>query len=109
MAKRASLSFDALKESKAAPASGEGEAGRPAVVPAQPPPAVKRGRGRPAKRAPGLKTFGMTLRVSGPLRLALRRAAEKETDARGEVVSVHDVIVEAVTAHLARKGVKIEG
>ncbi len=111
MAKRASLSFDALKGSKATPATGEGETPRPtpeASGPAPAPKAEKRGRGRPKKRAEG-KPFGMTLRVSGPLRLALRRAAERETDAKGEVVSVHDVILEAVGAHLARKGVKVEG
>jgi hypothetical protein len=106
MAKRASLSFDALKGSKATPATGEGEAQAARTAPTAK--AEKRGRGRPAKRDPDAKTFGMTLRIPGSLRLALRRAAERETDAKGRVVSVHDVILEAVDAYLARKGVKVD-
>jgi hypothetical protein len=106
MAKRASLSFDAMVGSKTAPATGEAATPAAQPVPAAEP--EKRGRGRPKKRAEG-KPFGMTLRVSGPLRLALRRAAEQETDAKGQVVSVHDVILKAVGDHLARKGVKVEG
>lgn len=113
MAKRASLSFDALKGSKAAPATGEGEtaarADRQASGHDAPPaPATTpRGRGRPAKRDPAAQVFGMTLRVPSDLRRALRRAAEMETDARGQVVSVHDVILQAVDAYLSRKGVKV--
>ena len=107
MAKRASLNFDALKGSKAIPAAGEGET--PASVSrateAKP---IKRGRGRPPVRDPNAKVFGMTLRIPGDLRLALRRLAEQETDAQGRVVSVHDVILQAVEARLARKGVKVE-
>ncbi len=105
MAKRASLNFDALKGSKAIPATGEGETPAPAVVKAEP---AKRGRGRPPVRAPGAKVFGMTLRIPGELRLALRRLAEQETDSRGRVVSVHDVILQAVEAHLSRKGVRLD-
>ena len=104
MAKRASLSFDAMVGSKTAPATGE--AATPAARPAPVAKTEKRGRGRPAKRDPDAKTFGMTLRIPGSLRLALRRAAERETDAKGRVVSVHDVILEAVDAYLARKGIK---
>lgn len=107
MAKRASLSFDAVKASKAAPPvttappaapepteGGDGEGGR--------------GRGRPRTRPADVKIYGMTLRIPGELRRALRRLAEDETDERQRVVSVHDVILEAVEAHLARKGVKVE-
>jgi hypothetical protein len=112
MAKRASLSFDALKGSKATPATGEGEAPRisdklseKAEAPAAP---EKRGRGRPAKRPTTDRTFGMTLRIPGNLRRAMRRLAEDETDAQGRVVSIHDIILQAVEAHLVRKGVKVE-
>lgn len=96
MAKRASLTFDALKGSKAGAAP---EAAAPAKVDLP----EKRGRGRPPVRDPDAKVFGMTLRIPGDLRKALRRVAEDETEARGRVVSVHDVILQAIEAHLARK------
>ena len=74
---------------------------------------AKRGRGRPPKRkAPALGgqtiTFGQTIRMTPGLRKALRAAADAETDAKGKVVSVHDVILDAVHAHLRRKGIAIE-
>ena len=104
MAKRASLSFDALK-------AGKGQA--PAPEPAPPvatsepePKAEKRGRGRPAKRPADGRIYGMTLRVPGDLRRRLRRLAEDETDARGSVVSIHDLILEAVTELLIDREVR---
>lgn len=103
MAKRASLSFDALKAAKAS-ASAD-----PAPAPvAEPTPAKAegRGRGRPAKRPTDTRIYGMTLRVPGDLRRALRRLAEDETDARGQVVSVHDLILEAVEALLIERQVR---
>lgn len=103
MAKRASLSFDAVKASKASPPATE-----PPPAPAAAEPEEKRGRGRPPKRAADEKVFGMTLRVPGNLRRALRRLAEEETDNANQVVSVHDVILEAVQDHLRRKGVKVD-
>lgn len=99
---RAPLSFDQVKASKPTPAAAE-----PAPVAQPEPQEEKRGRGRPAKRPADERVFGMTLRVPGALRRALRRLAEEETDDTGRIVSVHDVILEAVTAHLARKGVKV--
>ena len=105
MAKRAALTFDAMKVAKGAPAPSEAPPPAPAAAA---PEAAKRGRGRPAKRPEGVKLYGMTLRVPSDLRRALRRLAEDETDARGEVVSIHDLILEAVGSHLARKGVKVE-
>ena len=106
MAKRAALTFDAMKVAKGAAA----EAPAPvAAVQAPAPEAEKRGRGRPAKRPEGVKLYGMTLRIPSNLRRALRRLADDETDARGgDVVSIHDLILEAVGSHLASKGVKVE-
>lgn len=60
-------------------------------------------RGRPRKRPENHRIYGMTLRINGELRKELRRAAEDETDQRGEVVSIHDVILDAVAAHLEHK------
>ncbi len=94
-----------MSQSKATKLSGDRE--ESATSPAPAIDAAKRTRGRPTKRDPEEKTFGMTLRVPGSLRLALRRAAERETDAEGKVVSVHDVILAAVKTHLASKGVKV--
>lgn len=102
MAKRASLSFDALKQSKAPPAEPV-EGAAPSDLE---PKAEKRGRGRPAKRPADSRIYGMTLRVPGELRRALRRLAEDETDARGSVVSIHDLILEAVGAYLIEKNVR---
>lgn len=92
MAGRGKLTFDAVKASKAT-TPAEGDTTTP----------EKRGRGRPAKRAGDERLFGMTLRIPGELRLALRRAAEDETDRQGRVVSVHDVILAAIESHLAAR------
>jgi hypothetical protein len=107
MAKRANLSFDALKQSKVQPAT---EAA-PSRTTSQPLDAgdgadPKRGRGRPPKRPADSRIYGMTLRVPGELRRALRRLAEDETDARGSVVSIHDLILEAVGAYLIERNVR---
>lgn len=104
MAKRASLSFDALKGSKVAPAAGEGQGASSPAAPVSEP----RERGRPRKRAEDVKVYGMTLRIPGNMRRALRRLAEDETDAQGRVVSIHDLVLEGLEALLARKGVKVE-
>lgn len=108
MAKRGSLTFDAVKASKAAPPAGE-PAPPPAPAAEPSPKATRRGRGRPAKREEGVKLYGMTLRIPSAYRNALRRAAEQETDRQGRVVSVHDVILEAVEKHLRRKGIAMGG
>lgn len=99
---RAKLTFDGVKASKGAPAPS------PAPATHEAPPADPKGRGRPAKRDPNEKTFGMTLRFSGGLRKALRKAAEDDTDAKGAVVSVHDVILAAVEAELKRREIPTE-
>lgn len=64
----------------------------------------QRTRGRPAKHVPGEKIFGMTLRIPGELRKSLRQVADIETDRAGAVVSVHDVILQAIHADLKRRG-----
>ena len=104
MAKRASLSFDALKAAKGTPAPEAVAA--PEAPPKPAATAEKRGRGRPAKRPADGRIYGMTLRVPGDLRRRLRRLAEDETDARGQVVSVHDLILEAVTELLIDREVR---
>jgi len=92
---RAKLTFADVKASKVP---------GPTESPKAPEPEA-RGRGRPPKRDPDAKTYGMTLRVSAGLRKALRKAAEDDTDRGGEVVSVHDVIMGAVEAELSRRGI----
>ena len=42
------------------------------------------------------------------LRRALRAAADLETDQAGAVVSVHDIILEAVHRYLVAKGIQVE-
>lgn len=100
--KRAPLSFDAMKAVKAEPAPTVAEAA----------PETPRGRGRPAKRSKEAVTYGMTLRIDGKTRKALRRAAEMATDERersglGGVVSAHDIILEALHKELEARGVKV--
>ena len=68
-----------------------------------PEPTIPRKRGRPRKRAEG-QTFGLTVRMDGDLRRQLRRLAEDETDRRGAVVTINDLMVEAAAAASARGG-----
>jgi hypothetical protein len=110
MAKRPALTFAAVKAAKtdsAPPVEPEIEdAAGPPVEPdieeeaAQ----VKRGR-RP--KADG-RVYGMTLRISPALRLALRRAADRDTERSktGAIVSVHDVILKAIKSDLNRRGLR---
>ena len=90
MAKRAALTFDAMKVAKG------GSAARPAPI-APPPTAVepgaeKRGRGRPAKRPEGVKLYGMTLRIPSDLRRALRRLAEDDPQCGVKREAVADAV-----------------
>ena len=100
--KRAPLNFNAMKAQKddIAPVVAE-------AAPQEP-----KGRGRPAKRSKETVTYGMTLRIDGKTRKALRRAAELATDERersglGGVVSAHDIILEALLKELEARGVKV--
>mgnify|MGYP003545092585 FL=1 len=54
-------------------------------------------------RDPSTKTYSMTLRIKGPLRLDLRHEADLRTGELGRVCTVHDVILEALQSHLAAK------
>jgi hypothetical protein len=108
--KRAALTFDQVKATKtaqeapgAAPRPAEGvHASKPAE--ALPVPSLSpRGRGRPPKRAPG-RTYGLTVRIDSDLRRQLRRLAEDESDRRGAIVSLNDLMVEAVADLLERRG-----
>jgi hypothetical protein len=65
------------------------------------------GPGRPRKRPADERIYGMTLRVPGDLRKVLRRMAEHETDERGQVVSVHDVLLGLVVAEARARGAKV--
>jgi hypothetical protein len=109
MAGRGKIGLESLTASKEAAT----------VVTSAPPVAVeddtapaKRGRGRPPKGAQPAsagKTYGQTIRMTPALRRALRAAADAETEAAGKVISVHDVILEAVKRHLTRKGIEVNG
>lgn len=61
-------------------------------------------RGRPRKRYTEERMYGMTLRIPSSIRKALRRLAEYETDERGLVVSIHDLVLECVTGELRARG-----
>lgn len=107
MAGRGKIGLESLTASKEAAAVVT--SAPPAVVADDAPPA-KRGRGRPPKGAQPASagtTYGQTIRMTPGLRKALRAAADAETDAQGKVVSVHDVILQAVQSHLKRKGITI--
>lgn len=108
--KRAALSFDTVKARKApqeapgaglAPSSGSDTPKAAEGVPA--PSLSPRGRGRPPKRAPG-RTYGLTVRIDSDLRRQLRRLAEDESDRRGRIISLNDLVVEAVADLLERQG-----
>lgn len=101
MAKRPALTFEAVKAAKPDQVKPEPVAevtAAPAVSNA-----VKRGR----KPIGDDRQFGMTLRISPALRLALRSAADQDTAKGSRVVSVHDVILKAVEADLRRRGIKL--
>ena len=95
---RAKMTFADVKASKAPVDSVSADS---AEKPAE---GQRRERGRPPKHVPGEKIFGMTLRIPGELRKSLRQVADIETDRAGAVVSVHDVILQAIHADLKRRG-----
>lgn len=108
--KRAALSFDTVKARKApqeasgAASAPSGGSDAPKAAEGLPEPSLSpRGRGRPPKRAPG-RTYGLTVRIDSDLRRQLRRLAEDESDRRGAIVSLNDLVVEAVGDLLERRG-----
>jgi len=98
MAKRPALTFAAVKAAKTDPVAP--------VTPEIEEEAVQVKRGRRPK-ADG-RVYGMTLRIAPALRLALRSAADMDTEKNrtGAVISVHDVILKAIKADLKRRGLK---
>lgn len=100
MAKRPALTFAAVRADKPgsdAPQATPEDAGSNQGT------AGKSKAGRPPKG--DARQFGMTLRMSADLRLALRAAADQDTAKAGSVVSVHDVILKALQADLRRRGI----
>ena len=105
---RAKMTFDSVKATKGQGAA-ESAAPAPAVQEAPAPASGgKRGPGRPPKRDKSAVEYGMTLRISASLRRSLRRAADDATDAKGRVVSVHDIILDAVRGELKKRGLPTE-
>lgn len=110
MAKRPALTFAAVKAAKTglvAPVEPEIEdAAGPPVEPEIEEEAAQVKRGRRPK-ADG-RVYGMTLRIAPALRLALRAAADRDTEKNrsGAVISVHDVILKAIKSDLKRRGLK---
>jgi hypothetical protein len=102
MAKRPALTFAAVKADKPGTAGtpvASDETGAKQEAVAEP---AKPKAGRPSKDDG--RQFGMTLRMSADLRLALRAAADQDTAKSRSVVSVHDVILKAIAADLKRRG-----
>ncbi len=102
MAKRPALTFAAVKAAKPgtdAPQAAPVDAGASLQDDAAP---AKSRAGRKPKGDD--RQFGMTLRMSADLRLALRAAADQDTAKSKAVVSVHDVILKALKADLKRRG-----
>lgn len=61
-------------------------------------------RGRPRRRSVDERTFGMTLRIPASLRKGMRRLAEHETEQRGQIVSIHELMLEIIAAELRARG-----
>jgi len=109
MAGRAKLTFDQVKAAKTVQ-EAPGAVSRPAEGDHAPKPAEglpepilsPRGRGRPPKRT-AARTFGLTVRIDSDLRSQLRRLAEAETDRRGAVVSLNDLLIEAAVDLIERR------
>ena len=103
MAKRPALTFAAFRADKPgsdAPQSVPDNTGAKQEATEAP---AKIKAGRPHKDDG--RQFGMTLRMSADLRLALRAAADQDTARSRSVVSVHDVILKALKADLKRRGI----
>ena len=110
MAGRAKLTFDQVKATKT-PQEAPGAASRPAggdhaAKPAERPPEPSlspRGRGRPPKRTDE-PTYGLTVRIGHDLWAQLRQLATDETKVRGRIVSLNELVLEAVGELIKRRG-----
>ncbi len=107
--KRAALSFDTVKARKAPQeASGaasvpSGGSDTPKAAEGLPEPSLSpRGRGRPPKRTDE-PTYGLTVRIGHDLWAQLRQLATDETRVRGRIVSLNELVLEAVADLIKRR------
>lgn len=107
--KRAALSFDLVKATKTAQEAPRAPSGPSVgVEPAQPaeglpgPSLSPRGRGRPPKRTDE-PTYGLTVRIGHDLWAQLRHLATDETKVRERIVSLNELVLEAVADLINRR------
>ncbi|MFN9090027.1 MAG: hypothetical protein ACK5V0_00580 [Alphaproteobacteria bacterium] len=107
--KRAALTFDQVKATKTAQeAPGAVSGSVVGVEPVQaaeglPEPSLRpRGRGRPPKRTDE-PTYGLTVRIGHDLWAQLRQLATDETRVRGRIVSLNELVLEAVADLIKRR------
>jgi hypothetical protein len=107
--KRAALTFDQVKATKTAQeAPGAVSRSSVGVEPVQaaeglPEPSLSpRGRGRPPKRTDE-PTYGLTVRIGHDLWAQLRQLATDETRVRGRIVSLNELVLEAVADLIKRR------
>lgn len=107
--KRAALSFDQVKATKTAQEAPRAASGPSVgVEPAQPaeglpgPSLSPRGRGRPPKRTDE-PTYGLTVRIGHDLWAQLRHLATDETKVRERIVSLNELVLEAVADLINRR------
>jgi hypothetical protein len=107
--KRAALTFDQVKATKTAleapgPASGPSVGVEPVqAADGIPAPSLRpRGRGRPPKRTDE-PTYGLTVRIGHGLWAQLRQLATDETKRRGRIISLNELMLEAVADLIKRR------
>ena len=107
--KRAALTFDQVKATKTAQeAPGAVSGSSVGVEPVQaaeglPEPSLSpRGRGRPPKRTDE-PTYGLTVRIGHDLWAQLRQLATDETKRRGRIISLNELMLEAVADLIKRR------
>ncbi|MCA6233369.1 MAG: hypothetical protein IM644_14010 [Phenylobacterium sp.] len=107
--KRAALSFDTVKARKApqeapgADLAPSGGSDTPKAAEGVPAPSLSpRGRGRPPKRTDE-PTYGLTVRIGHDLWAQLRQLATDETKRRGRIISLNELMLEAVAELIKRR------